>query len=385
MNNNPPELTNANLVLSSNNRTVWIDVVRSIAIISVTLNHAVNRSFEVYVGQSAEFLQLPIWMSIIKSAICAFSRIGVPLFLMITGALLLGRDYEEKGRISHFLKHNWLSLFITTEIWLVIMFWYLQIGSESVLFSQGIKVCLVRFLMTLLLINPVTMVSMWYMGMILCVYLMIPVLAIGLKKIDWRYFLIPMLIVAFSAFFLPDVNAVLKGLNFKYELAASLSAKNIFSGFVVSMILGYLLANNKIEIIKNAKTNLILVMAILSFVAYLIFQLWFFHIDYDYVVGYASIFPYLTAFFVFELIHRFKPGKIVQKLTEKLSRISFGIYFVHICIMTGLVALINRLSLNITYLSKFAFLEIVSFFGSILIIVILSKSKYLKKYLFGIK
>ena len=385
MDNNSPAFTNANPVLSLDNRIAWIDVVRSIAIISITLNHAVNRSFAPLSGQSQEFLELPILVSIIEAAFCAFSRIGVPLFLMITGALLLNRSYEEKGRISHFLKHNWLNLFIITEIWLAIMFCYWQLGPNSVLFVQGVKACLARFVMTLLFINPITMASMWYMEMILCVYLMIPVLAIGLKKIDWRYFIIPMIIVAFSSLFIPDVNAVLKGLNLSYELNSALTAGNVFPWYVICIILGYLLINNKIKIIANAKSSIIILMAILSFVGYLLFQLWFLSLDYNYVVGYKSIFPSLTAFFVFEVIHRFKPGKIIQKLTEKLSKISLGIYFVHICIMEGLVFIIKHFQLNIMHLSKLVFLETVSFFGSILIIVILSKSKYLKKYLFGIK
>ncbi|MBR6459030.1 MAG: acyltransferase family protein [Actinomycetaceae bacterium] len=166
-----------------------VGIARSIAIISITLNHAVNRSFSVYHGQHNEFVELPLWVSVTEATVATFSRLGVPLFLMITGALMLHRDYESKGRISRFLKYNWLQLLITTEIWLTIMFWYIQLLPKSVLRTDGIGECLKDFFCTLLFIDPVTMGNMWYMSMILCVYLMIPILAIGLKRIDVRFLL----------------------------------------------------------------------------------------------------------------------------------------------------------------------------------------------------
>ena len=39
----------------SDSRIFWLDVARCVAIISITLNHAVNRAYHVYEGQSAEF------------------------------------------------------------------------------------------------------------------------------------------------------------------------------------------------------------------------------------------------------------------------------------------------------------------------------------------
>ena len=75
-------------------RINYLDVARSIAIISITFNHAVNRSFAIYSGQYEEFKSIPIYLSIIKVILYSFSRIGVPLFVMISGALLLPRNYD---------------------------------------------------------------------------------------------------------------------------------------------------------------------------------------------------------------------------------------------------------------------------------------------------
>ena len=100
--------------MNGNRRIQYLDVARSIAIVSITFNHAFNFSFS---ATYAEFISLPILVNVIKAALYTFSRIGVPLFLMISGALLLPRNYGG-GETTRFLKHNWLQLLITTEIWL---------------------------------------------------------------------------------------------------------------------------------------------------------------------------------------------------------------------------------------------------------------------------
>ena len=70
-------------------RSYYLDIARAIAIISISLNHAVNRTYENYAGQMEEFLELSWASSLLKAVTTMFSHLGVPLFLMISGALLL--------------------------------------------------------------------------------------------------------------------------------------------------------------------------------------------------------------------------------------------------------------------------------------------------------
>lgn len=368
-------------------RIIYLDILRAIAIISITFNHAVNRSFAVYSRQLAEFQSLPFYMTAVKSVLYAFSRIGVPLFVMITGALLLTRKYEgglQEGSISRFIKHNWLSLFITTEIWLAIMFWFLQFNSsESILYTKGLQYTLFRFALTLLFIKPITMGSMWYMDMILCMYLLIPIIAIAVKQIDAKYFLIPSAIVIFCSYILPDLNGIIKALGIDFTLKTKLESANIFSMYVVYLLLGYYISKGLLEKISSKALWFVLTVGFISFCA---FQIWFYSLKFNYVVAIEnkSIFPMIIAVALFELARRYKNGtaELLEKLATKLSIISFGIYFVHICIMLRLNSVVGS---HIKYLSKFALLESVSFFGAIVIIYLLSKSKVLGKYLFNIK
>ena len=110
-----------NLQSPHSERKFYLDVARVLAVISITLNHAVNRSYDNYYYQQAEFQSIALWDSAFKAVITVFSHIGVPLFLMISGALLLNKRMENGSDLKRFYRHNLLGLLITTEIWYFIM------------------------------------------------------------------------------------------------------------------------------------------------------------------------------------------------------------------------------------------------------------------------
>lgn len=63
-------------------RILWLDVARTVAIISVTFNHALSRSFETHEGTLEEFNNISKVISAIKAVLYVFSRLGVPLFMI---------------------------------------------------------------------------------------------------------------------------------------------------------------------------------------------------------------------------------------------------------------------------------------------------------------
>lgn len=103
-------------------RSYYLDIARAIAIISISLNHAVNRTYDNYFGQMEEFLELSWASSLLKAVTTMFSHLGVPLFLMISGALLLHKRMETADDVKRFYRHNLWELFVTTEIWYFIMY-----------------------------------------------------------------------------------------------------------------------------------------------------------------------------------------------------------------------------------------------------------------------
>lgn len=79
-------------------RSYYLDIARTIAIISISLNHAVNRTYDNYFGQMEEFLESSYLSSLLKSVVTVFSHLGVPLFLMISGALLPAQAHGDCRR-----------------------------------------------------------------------------------------------------------------------------------------------------------------------------------------------------------------------------------------------------------------------------------------------
>lgn len=93
-------------------RKIWLDVVRATAILCVVLCHSVEAFYRpVLLGQLQ--VSFPLWN--IENLLFTVGRMGVPLFLATTGALILPRDYPD---VSAFYKKSLLPLFLTTEIWI---------------------------------------------------------------------------------------------------------------------------------------------------------------------------------------------------------------------------------------------------------------------------
>ena len=98
------------------------DVCRTLALILISLNHAVNRAYSVYENQVEEFYSLSLGSTVFKTVTLVCSHVGVPLFLMIIGELILRKSFDDGQDIKMFYRHNLIGLLITTEIWCFIMY-----------------------------------------------------------------------------------------------------------------------------------------------------------------------------------------------------------------------------------------------------------------------
>lgn len=74
-------------------RIQWIDLLRCIAICCVLLTHATERVYTFNIESMT-----PISASVVFAfTLFSIGRLGVPIFFMITGYLLLDRSYTEGG------------------------------------------------------------------------------------------------------------------------------------------------------------------------------------------------------------------------------------------------------------------------------------------------
>lgn len=128
-------------------------------------------------------------------------RLGVPIFLFLTGALTLKKQIDTDEDVIKFYKKNLLPLFVTIEIWNVLynLFNWLVTGefSINVLFKN------------IFFLKKVYMSNMWYMPMILGIYIAIPFIAKLVKIFSLKTIKIPMMIVFISCILFPSINIIL--------------------------------------------------------------------------------------------------------------------------------------------------------------------------------
>lgn len=365
-------------------RMFYLDLARVIAIISISLNHAVNRSYRNYSGQMAEFLAIPFGSTLFKTVITVFSRIGVPLFLMITGVLILNKKMESASDVKRFYKHNLLSLLITTEIWYVLMYWFLVLGDKGFRGLDWVKAIGGMF-STMLFVNQTTMGSMWYMPMILCVYTTLPFVVMAKDKLGEakdKLLYLPVVLLFLVAMVIPGINDLLSVLSVD-QFSSPLGENYFFSFYYIYIIVGYLVGQGALSKLSGWSVTLV---AVGSFLICCGYQLWIYSQPADYLVGYNFPLLPVCAGFLFELVRR--GANRVRKLERpvvSISKIAFGIYFVHIVIMTALAEVLDAVAPGMFLPLRLILLETVSVGLSIAVILPLSKIKVFRKYLFLIK
>ena len=375
-------------LLTERKRIYYLDIARFIAIILVSFNHAVSRSFINYGAfgeQYKEFLRLSGFESFFKGFMTVISHMGVPLFLMITGALLLNKKIEDEKDVKRFYKHNLLSLLITAQIWYFIMYWLVIFGNPEYLEitkNTSFLIIIKDLLKTMLFIEPITLGSMWYIPMILCVYLVIPFIALVRNKMSLKIFLPILLILLFSEMIFINYNEF-NSLQYKYNfLSTVLEGKNLFSMYFLYIFAGYFIHEG---CLKKIPLWVMLTFFVLGLSAMVGYQCFGYSRLPNFLVHYNFVGMLLVTAALFELLRRLGEKVKERKPVTYISKISFAIYFVHIVIMDPIYWNAKTWLATFTPIGQFFVLEIISFAGSILIIWLLSKIKVCKKYLFRIK
>lgn len=149
----------------SRKRVIFIDYIRALAILMVIMCHVIDVNCLFWLG----YQEMSGARQIILYTLLIFGRCGVPLFLMITGYLLLDRDYSQ-GKWKSFYLHKWLHLFLLTEIWFAIY-------EAFAVCVQGKPFVWKDFILRLLFIEEPVLSHAWYLPMILKLYLLIPLIA----------------------------------------------------------------------------------------------------------------------------------------------------------------------------------------------------------------
>lgn len=363
-------------------RILYLDAARCAAILLIALNHAVSRTWYIYTSSQEEFAKINRFSSILKTILYVFSLFGVPLFLMITGALILKRRFETKEELVRFYRHNWLSLLITAEIWFFIGYWFnlLLDPANQALREAGIGDALLGCLKTLLFVDQLRFGSMWYVPMILSVYVMLPLAAYLLHHLpDRRALLLPLIGVFLTDLLLPTINRyyVLPGND---PLHYYLYGENFLSAYLLYVFMGWWISAGGL---KKLSDRALIAAAILCFLLCTSLQFFLFSCSAE-RIEYMSPGTLACSALLFECFRRYSERlRRWERPIAAISRSSFAVYLLHIYFMSALYWFCDfsdwpRRAIVMTYL-------LVSLAGSALIIWPLSKIPFCRKYLFLIE
>lgn len=300
-------------------RIYSLDVARSLAIICVFLCHITETIFSIeYTSLNAMGYPLKG----IPVVLMTVGALGVPIFLYITGFLLLRKSYDSQAT-AKFYRSRLLLLLIVSVIWTLC--W--RIGRCAI---SGMGFTLLTLIKDVFFASGNVFNHIWYLPMILNLYLLVPFLSNALHSLETKWIWLVLGIGVFFAFVLPLWNLLCD--------AAGIPA--LYSDFTFKMQTGFLLAYPVLgHLIRRERRHekipvwLLAAVCAAMFAATVFTQLFFMDHEFAYWLWYDNPFLLLCSFSLFLLLCRIQeaPAKrtAIKSFIRRLSRNSFGIYLVH--------------------------------------------------------
>lgn len=287
-----------------------LDITRIIAVLAVIMIHTSANFVISFKTSSIEF----IWGNIFDS----IARMGVPLFVMISGSLMLdeNKDLQIKSLFLRNIKNIVLLLILWSAIYCSVYQVFLPLlNNESISYSKII----------VSLING--HYHMWYLYMIIGLYLITPFLREFVKKENKRLVLLFITIALVSQFTLPLLNGLTLICGTFTHLTKFIEKFNLgfFGGFTAYYLVGWYIIH--IGIKNKRKFYCLGIIALLALILYV-------QITKDYANAYSNmnilVFMYSTSVFL-ALNNKHKKELTVKnkKTIEYLSKLSFGAYIIH--------------------------------------------------------
>lgn len=295
-------------------RISWLDLARTIAILCVVLCHATESV------NTLELETVPLWgfcQKVVVFSMFTIGRLGVPIFFFLSGYLLLDREYNAND-CHRFWKRNLIPLFISAEIWIVLINLFLT-------WYHGNTLDFKLLILQMCFLRNLNMGHMWYLPVILGIYLFLPIIAIIIQKIDRNILLIPFVVSGIYLFGVPLGNLLLKALPSGVVLARPLDLDFVGGIYGIYLCIGY---GFKEGYLRRFSTTNLFMGTILFFILAVGFQLFMYSKNVRYNIWYDSIFLLGGSICLFSLIRKAEHMKTYW-LFQRISICSFGIYVIH--------------------------------------------------------
>ena len=364
-------MANVNVGKKKSKRIFYFDALRALAVISVILFHVFNYS------KGMAVMGYPFtWNWFFADIMGTCFRCGVDLFLMLSGALSLGRVWD----IKSFLGKRLPRITLPFLFWGFVLSLFLAI--ISIMFPSFIDVFnphsimgFFNYLYNSYMANHTGFTPYWFFWMILGTYLIMPVLNKWLYNSDLteaEYFLGIWLITCL----------------FDYTLMIKFPVKlTYFTGPIGMVVLGYYLRHTKRRIFNSFHTAF-LIMAIGALLMLLISHM-LSTTNAFYIFSRYNILLVIEVTGIFLLFKNFSnsnldlhidffenPNRVYKKTIFSIAKYSYGIYLVHRVVLI----LLGRIFQNIIPYKGFILILFIGSLGiSMIILSILNRVPYVNQ------
>ncbi|HZY35981.1 MAG TPA: acyltransferase family protein, partial [Mucilaginibacter sp.] len=289
----------------------WISNLRLIALYAVIILHCTSPLLMGY----GKVPMADWWQADLLNALVRFA---VPVFVMITGALLLPREYE----IGDFLKKRLTRVVIPFLFWSLVYVWY-SWYNEEITFGND---AWANIRQVLHLLKYGSSYHLWYVYMLIGLYFFIPVIGKFVRNASEKAILY-FLIVWFAVMLItqPYLSRYNPSIDMHY-----------FAGYAGYLVLGHYLALKEFNV-KNLRRWMILVfvlsIALIAFGSRLLIA----HPIYPGTMFYEPVNPAVLALSasIFLIVKNTTPkvSPIVIRLRDFAGQYNYGIYLAHALVL----------------------------------------------------
>ncbi|QSX04985.1 acyltransferase family protein [Sedimentibacter sp. zth1] len=355
-------------IVKQKSNILYLDMLRIFTIFTVIILHL---SAQNWLGVSTKSFSFQVF-----NIYNTFVHCNVPVFIMLSGALLLDHSYNIN--IKKLYTKNILRLLIAYIFWsfLYAIITYIYNGQFNG--AYGLLISIIKGTLN-------SHYHLWFLPLIIGIYMLLPIIKPLTESTHSKKLCLYFLILFFLLGILRPSIFVF---SFPYKKQISTIINKFYFSPVVSW-LGYLILGHYIKAydLKRKHRILIYVLGIITYLFALIYNAYI-----SYTTGIPNQFYYfafsVTSFFLASTwfvffkyqIPKFKFSKKTESIINKISKNAFGVYLVHAAIIKLLYTLgLNTLSFN--PILSIPLIALLVYFISYLIVLGIRKIPFINKYI----